>query len=557
MTSSLFASEYIRQRLFTKNDQLLKAKKGCNIKLHYAIGPFVIKSSLALLIVEKLLESLNFQEAQRVNYDPKKIIANRKKINRCGTFEHQEIKGLVALENAKGVINKDCIADENRKASKSEGVVKQNNIQRLDIQTPMQKDKGNNRSHDETIEMEIDATPSSKRDKGIAKDQEVLYLDLEESINQEVIGKSVMIQQDNPDQNVSQEVTSSSKQNVCQSILKSHQSSVILDIQSYQYTEANVTRLKSKIDLIQQYTKKRDLNLQENQKKMKDTRKASPNKLSLLTIKETTRNVLNISLAKEDKVVEMKLKMDQISVPDKIHFHRKANEVLYHDLLQSTLSNKNLERKVIKIEKQLKNEKTMGKSWQTQIKKIEANLMEMGVKPDNKNPTKKLLEEKDKTIISLKKELKILVAYHPQTKEFLTLQEEFNYLQHSTLDLKDKILQLESENESLQKEKSELFITTVTIGTKKPQKITTDELTKAMSQASLKDDEIKRIKEKNGQVDQENNFLREKLAKQKKKLKGKLQLQGTKNLLWDQIHEEVDNFWEYMNYIEEKRALED
>lgn len=191
MTSRVFSLEYIRQRLFTKDEQFLKAKKGCNIKFHYAIKPFVIKSSLTLPIVEKLLGSLNFQEAQRVNYDPKKIIANSKKINRCGPFEHQEIKGLAALANANVVIHEDCIADESSKASKSQGVVNQNNLQRLDIQTPMQKDKGNKRSHDEIAKMEIDATASSKRVKGIAKDQEVVDLNLEESINQEVIGKGV------------------------------------------------------------------------------------------------------------------------------------------------------------------------------------------------------------------------------------------------------------------------------------------------------------------------------------------------------------------------------
>ena len=76
---------------------------------------------------------------------------------------------------------------------------------------------------------------------------------------------------------------------------------------------------------------------------MKEAKKDSPNKWSLLTIKEPTKNVLNIALAEEDKVVEMKLKMDQISVSDKIHFHKQTSEVLYHDLLQSILSNKKLE----------------------------------------------------------------------------------------------------------------------------------------------------------------------------------------------------------------------
>ena len=70
----------------------MNSRKGSNIKFHYSIGSFVIKSRLALPIVEQILESLNFQEAQRINYDPKKIIPNKKKINRCGTFWHQEVK---------------------------------------------------------------------------------------------------------------------------------------------------------------------------------------------------------------------------------------------------------------------------------------------------------------------------------------------------------------------------------------------------------------------------------------------------------------------------------
>ena len=72
---------------------------------------------------------------------------------------------------------------------------------------------------------------------------------------------------------------------------------------------------------------------------------------------------MNIALVEKEKVVEMKLIMDQISVPDKIHFHRKTSEVFYDDLLQSILSNKKIERKVIKLEEQLKKENAMGKSW--------------------------------------------------------------------------------------------------------------------------------------------------------------------------------------------------
>jgi len=84
---------------------------------------------------------------------------------------------------------------------------------------------------------------------------------------------------------------------------------------------------------------------------------------------------------------------------------------------------------VIKLEEKLNKEKAMGKDWKTKIKKMESDLMEMGVKTDSKNSVKKMLEEKDKTISSLKEQLKILVVNHPQTEELLTLQEEVNSLQ--------------------------------------------------------------------------------------------------------------------------------
>ena len=86
---------------------------------------------------------------------------------------------------------------------------------------------------------------------------------------------------------------------------------------------------------------------------------------------------------------------------------------------------------------------------------------------------------------------------------------------------------------------SELVLRVVTI--EEPQQTKTDELTKSIYHLILKDDEIKNIKDKNSQVDQENKILREKGAKQKNKLKGKLQLQRAKHLLWDKINVKVDN----------------
>ena len=80
-------------------------KKGCNIKFHYAIGPFFIKSSQALPIIENIFESMSFQEVAKINYDPKVIIARRRLDSKCPTFRHQEVPGLLEIANLESVIH--------------------------------------------------------------------------------------------------------------------------------------------------------------------------------------------------------------------------------------------------------------------------------------------------------------------------------------------------------------------------------------------------------------------------------------------------------------------
>lgn len=42
---------------------------------------------------------MKFQEAQKISYDPRKIIASTKQTSKCGPFEHQEIEGIATLAN--------------------------------------------------------------------------------------------------------------------------------------------------------------------------------------------------------------------------------------------------------------------------------------------------------------------------------------------------------------------------------------------------------------------------------------------------------------------------
>ena len=83
-----------------------------------------------------------------------------------------------------------------------------------------------------------------------------------------------------------------------------------------------------------------------------------------------------------------------------------------------------------------------------------------------------------------------------------------------------------------------------------------------MSQVSLKDEEIKGLKEDSLKLQQEarslqkaNENLQQTLDKHKLKMSGKLQLKGAKHTIWDQIIIEVTKLWDFLNYVEDKRVL--
>ena len=76
--------------------------------------------------------------------------------------------------------------------------------------------------------------------------------------------------------------------------------------------------------------------------------------------------------------------MDQVGLPDKINFHKQALEILYSNFLKSYLSKTKLEEKVIKLEEKIKREKSTSKGWKTQVKKLEADLLNLGSVPEEK-----------------------------------------------------------------------------------------------------------------------------------------------------------------------------
>ena len=100
--------------------------------------------------------------------------------------------------------------------------------------------------------------------------------------------------------------------------------------------------------------------------------------------------------------------MDQVGPPDKINFHKQASEILYSDLLNSYLSKTRMEEKVIMLAEQIKREKVASKGWKTQVKKLEADLVNLSLVQQRRSQIKS----------SLKKRINLLKAYRRILKEF-------------------------------------------------------------------------------------------------------------------------------------------
>ena len=89
----------MRQILCAEEEHFGAFKKSSNVKFPLKVGPFIFKNKSTLLVIENLLEVMDFQKEQRINYDPHHIISHRKQLNKNKPFDHQTIEGLDKIAN--------------------------------------------------------------------------------------------------------------------------------------------------------------------------------------------------------------------------------------------------------------------------------------------------------------------------------------------------------------------------------------------------------------------------------------------------------------------------
>ena len=144
----------------------------------------------------------------------------------------------------------------------------------------------------------------------------------------------------------------------------------------------------------------------------------------MISARDAERNTFKLAMVSDKKVSKMEVRLDKISVPDKIQLHKQTRDIIYSDLLHAMVRINKLQALVDKLEVQLKHEKVENKPNFIQIKKLQADIISSGNESGNTQAVRKLLEEKDNTLQVLKKRLKIPSREHVQSSELLALQEE-------------------------------------------------------------------------------------------------------------------------------------
>ena len=112
-------------------------------------------------------------------------------------------------------------------------------------------------------------------------------------------------------------------------------------------------------------------------------------------------------MVSDKKVAEMEVRLDKISVPNKIKLHKQTGDIIYSDLLHAMVKINKLQVLVDKLEVQLKHEKVENKASSIQIKKLQADIVSSGDETGSTQAIRRLLEEKDNALQVLKKRLKI------------------------------------------------------------------------------------------------------------------------------------------------------
>ena len=105
------------------------------------------------------------------------------------------------------------------------------------------------------------------------------------------------------------------------------------------------------------YVEKQKYSLEETRNLLPWVRSLNNPKTSLISTRDIERNTFKLAMVSDKKMSEMEVRLDKISVPNKIQLHKQTGDIIYSDLLHAMMRVNKLQILVDKLEVQLKHEK--------------------------------------------------------------------------------------------------------------------------------------------------------------------------------------------------------
>jgi hypothetical protein len=109
LTSKFFSLDFIRQRIISETEHILKLHKASNLEFPFIIGPFIIKKRSCLSEIQAKLKELGFSQLHGIIYDPHQIISKRRLMNKHAPYEHEHVEGFEKLANLDGCVDMEAI----------------------------------------------------------------------------------------------------------------------------------------------------------------------------------------------------------------------------------------------------------------------------------------------------------------------------------------------------------------------------------------------------------------------------------------------------------------
>ena len=80
---------------------------------------------------------------------------------------------------------------------------------------------------------------------------------------------------------------------------------------------------------------KQKQSLEETRNLLPRVRSLNNPKTSLISTRDVERNTFKLAMVSDKKMSEMEVRLDKISVPDKIKLHKQMGDIIYSDLLHA------------------------------------------------------------------------------------------------------------------------------------------------------------------------------------------------------------------------------